>query len=345
MSAGKPDNSATIARLTALWALAESGLGGYMHAMKIPFTGIFVGGSAVVLICLIAAASHRPYETLIRSTLLVLLVKFLVSPHTSLPAYIAVSFQGLLGAFLLGIPGGPRKLLVPLFTILAMLESALQKFILATILFGKTIWEAIDKTVLGIAGEFGITEQVAGNFSFRLIGLYCLMYLVWGALLGIWSLRLPRQIEKNREEVLQWYREHQNSRVELPENKRRKRRLRWVSLFFILLFIVTTLFISYSQEKAMEKALYTVLRTCAILVFYLFVLSPLLQWLLTRLSKRYSNNQALRELIAGLPALRALLLPAMELAKTKAGNWRKYPLFLRYLIILTLYAHEQDSDL
>jgi len=37
-----------------LWALSESGLGGMMFALKIPFTGFFVGGFAVVMLGLIA---------------------------------------------------------------------------------------------------------------------------------------------------------------------------------------------------------------------------------------------------------------------------------------------------
>ena len=43
-----------IQRLTALWAFTESGLGGIMHALQIPFTGLLVGGMAVIMISLIA---------------------------------------------------------------------------------------------------------------------------------------------------------------------------------------------------------------------------------------------------------------------------------------------------
>ncbi|MFZ9754542.1 MAG: hypothetical protein ACO3DK_00750 [Bacteroidia bacterium] len=32
----------------AFWAFVESGLGGMMHAFHLPFTGIFIGGAAVV---------------------------------------------------------------------------------------------------------------------------------------------------------------------------------------------------------------------------------------------------------------------------------------------------------
>jgi len=83
-SSSSPIPNSLIQRLIALWALVESGLGGYMHALKIPFTGIVLGGSAVVILSLIAWFSEKPFRTLLRATLLVILVKFTVSPHTSL---------------------------------------------------------------------------------------------------------------------------------------------------------------------------------------------------------------------------------------------------------------------
>ena len=43
-----------IQRLTALWAFAESGLGGMLHALQLPFTGLIVGGLSVIIITLIA---------------------------------------------------------------------------------------------------------------------------------------------------------------------------------------------------------------------------------------------------------------------------------------------------
>lgn len=48
-----------IQRLTALWAFSESGLGGVVHALKIPFTGIMLGGFAVIIITLIAYFSEK----------------------------------------------------------------------------------------------------------------------------------------------------------------------------------------------------------------------------------------------------------------------------------------------
>jgi hypothetical protein len=51
-------SAVSIARLTALWAFVEAGLGGILHAFKVPFTGLLVGGMAVMLITLIAHFSN-----------------------------------------------------------------------------------------------------------------------------------------------------------------------------------------------------------------------------------------------------------------------------------------------
>ncbi len=51
-------NSNAITKLILLWAFSESALGGMLHALRIPLTGLFVGGSAVIFISLIA---HYPY--------------------------------------------------------------------------------------------------------------------------------------------------------------------------------------------------------------------------------------------------------------------------------------------
>ena len=41
-------------RLIALWALSEAMLGGIIHGLRIPVSGLIVGSCAVICICLIA---------------------------------------------------------------------------------------------------------------------------------------------------------------------------------------------------------------------------------------------------------------------------------------------------
>ena len=56
-----------------------------MHAFKLPFTGLFVGGFAVLCVGLLAYVERPAASTILRATALVLLVKAVVSPHSPPP--------------------------------------------------------------------------------------------------------------------------------------------------------------------------------------------------------------------------------------------------------------------
>src|SRR5829696_7949245 len=86
-------------RLIVLWVLCEAVLGGLMHAVKIPFTGIIVSSGAVICICLIAF--YVPVKgAILKATIIVAIFKMMLSPHTPPTAYVAVFFQGLMGQLL-----------------------------------------------------------------------------------------------------------------------------------------------------------------------------------------------------------------------------------------------------
>lgn len=65
-----PLNKEVYYRLIALWVLCESILGGIIHGFKIPVSGLLVGSSAVICICLIAY--YVPVKgAIIKATILV----------------------------------------------------------------------------------------------------------------------------------------------------------------------------------------------------------------------------------------------------------------------------------
>ena len=117
----------SVVKITALWAFSESAFGGILHALTIPFRGIFINSAAVLFITLIALFSKNKNEIL-KSTFIVLLIKALVSPYTPLTAYFAVTIQGLIG-YLLFLPKNIFKISTILLGILTLLFSVLQKII------------------------------------------------------------------------------------------------------------------------------------------------------------------------------------------------------------------------
>jgi hypothetical protein len=82
-------NSGIIIRITALWAFSEAFLGGILHGFKIPFAGLAL--SLVAAICMSLLAVHdNKRGVILKATLVVIAVKFILSPHTPPMAYVAV---------------------------------------------------------------------------------------------------------------------------------------------------------------------------------------------------------------------------------------------------------------
>jgi len=331
-----------IQRLIALWALVESGLGGYMHALKIPFTGIVLGGSAIVILSLIAWFSDTPFRTILRATLLVMLVKFTVSPHTSFAAYIAVGFQGLMAAILLSSKL-PRFNSLFSFFLLAMWESAAQKFILPTLLFGKELWLALDESVAKMSAELNLPSAWSQDFSWKVIAAYLGVYTIWAILLYLWTLGLPKRLEENKERILKAAKSIIPQSRTLQAHKKHKNRL-WAFLF-VLLFIASSFFLNYGKEDALQKALILLARTTTVVLFLLYILNPILRWLLKRSAQSEKQNSALLAIVEDLPALRKQLPIAWTLAKQKPKKYQRYPDFLLNLLVLSLFQNEQDLDI
>lgn len=321
-----------VIRLTALWALNECGLGGLMFALHIPLTGIFVGGFAVVLIGLIAWYSRFSYKSLARATVLVLIVKATVSPHAPPPAYLAVAFQGLLGALLYS---SIRNFTIAslLLAVLALAESALQKIIVLTLIYGNSLWHALNKLFESIVHDLSLPASV--TFSYLVIGLYVLGHMLWGLWVGRYTASLPARILKYTDEVLQFYKVQQPAAemVSLaPGPRRRRRRLLYLALLLVLLAAVL---LWKDRQHPYEVVLYVILRSLAMVALLFFVIRPLLQWLILRWlrSRDGATQQQAAALIGMLPGLRRFIRPAWQWAR--AG--RSWSAFILCLVILSLH--------
>lgn len=318
-------------RLTALWALSESGLGGMMHAFKIPFTGFVLGGFAIVVITLIAQISKQSFRSIVQATAFVLMVKAAASPHAPPMAYIAVGFQGLVGAVLYQFVSY-RYLAAILFGGIALFESAVQKFLVATLLFGKSIWEALDTFVSSILQDLSIVADF--SFSFWLIAIYTAGYTLWGMVLGWWSAGLFNQLQKNKELVLAQVKNAMDLSIPLTEVLKPKRKNKlWMSLVVLCLIVLV-----FTLSNQLHKAAYAFVRTVAALMLLFWVITPMVQWGLQYWVKRNKQTGVLVGLMEQLPELKSYVKPALLLAKKQASGLAIYPKFIQNLLILTLYA-------
>lgn len=322
----------TVTKLTALWALSESGLGGVMHALKIPFTGFFLGGFAIVIITLLAFESTKPFKVIVQATLLVILVKAAASPHSPPMAYIAVGFQGMMGALLFSVIPFFR-LAACFFGMIALLESAVQKFLVTTLIFGKSVWEALDAFIAGLLKDLSVFNDF--SFSIWLVATYTGVYIIWGLILGWWASGLPKVLHQQSESLLLAY-----SSLEIESNvdqvpAKKKSGFKLMAVFFILLFIVSV----FMMQGSGGKVWYALGRTIAALLILFYIINPLVKWLIARWLKNQQQSKAteLTSVLDSIPELRTHIAPAMQLAREQHKGLGIYKAFVTNLIVFTLY--------
>ncbi len=181
-----------ITKLTALWATSESVLGGILHGMHIPMSGVVLAGFAVIIISLIAKYSDHPSRDILQSLVIVLLIKGIASPHSPITAYIAVSFQALLAAVIYYF-FPVRYFSAVTFGVISLLESALQKIGVLTFIFGMHLWSAFRDFFDQLA--FQLDFIPLQDMPYLLLCLYLFIYLIAGIAAGIFSVQIPRLIE------------------------------------------------------------------------------------------------------------------------------------------------------
>ncbi|RYY99938.1 MAG: hypothetical protein EOO11_03295 [Chitinophagaceae bacterium] len=321
-------------RLTALWAFGESGLGGVMHALKVPFTGLVVGSFAVICIALIARFSDGHYRRILHSLLLVLVIKAAVSPHSPPTAYVAVSFQALAGYLLFSL-GGVRHVTIYALSILALLESAFQKLLTLTVFFGRSFWKAADELVAYIGRELSVT--LPGG-ALLLTSAYLGIYLLGGIACGALATRLVHDSA------------HRQDLPECPPalvpagSEHRRRRSRVVLVLLVLTSICAILYFGAGSSSEGSRSVWqAVLWTGTALLLWYGLLAPLLLGLLHRFLRRQGSTYKgqVRDLLGLLPQIRQLSLAAWQESRSRRG-WRRIPLFLRLFIFWSITAGTAD---
>jgi nucleoside-triphosphatase THEP1 len=316
----KPANSLIYYRLIALWALSEAMLGGIIHGLKIPVSGLVVGSFAIICICLIAW--YVPVKgAIIQATLIVAIFKMMLSPQAPPPAYIAVFFQGLLGE-LLFFNRKFFRLSCLLLAILALVESGLQRILVLTIIYGNDLWKVINDAINGLT-----KQKTTFNYSLLLAGGYVLLHLVTGLVVGWWASVLPGRISK-------WSEDDQNKIVlsnditaPLPVARKRRRRLK-KGLFVV--WIVLMLLYAQSYFRIGDPllpphiSLKILIRSFIILLTWYFIAGPLLKKLLNYwLEKKQSGSQLeIRHVLDLLPATQQLIAESWKRSAGLSGSKR-----------------------
>jgi hypothetical protein len=312
-----------IQRLTALWAFAESGLGGMLHGFHIPVTGLVLGSISVVCISMIASFSGSKTVNILKSLLIVLIVKAVVSPQTPFPAYIAVGFQGLLGFCLFSV-ARLNFISILLVAVLSMLESALQKILLVTIFFGKSLWTGVDEVVEFIARPLG---WQTGSASLLIISCYLFVYLAGGILTTIVAYKLVKQSFVVDGQLVY---EGMNSEKSKPGKRKTKK---WVLIVIGLLILLFSGLYSGRGVDIIRPLVWTI----AVITGWYFIIVPQVTGVLQKILMRSGNKyqaEAL-EIISFFPFIKQIAGRAWRETAGKTPGTR-IPAFVILLVTLLL---------
>lgn len=344
---GNGNKSIAVKRITALWALSETTFGGILHALHIPLTGIFIGGAAIIFITLIAYFSEQKVS-IIKATLIVLIVKFVVSPYTPVAAYFSVLLQGILGQIIFR---NKKHLSLSAFvlSVTTLLFFGFQKVIIYTIVFGKTLWQSIDVYANFILEQLQINWQTVQSihFSFIMISIYILFHLTAGIIIGILAGKIPNWIT-NSIDKKDYYLINVKPESELKpfsaENNKNKylRKKKRGYLFLIIamsVIILSYLVPSLGSNIAADVAL-MIFRAILITMIWYFYFAPLLLNYSRKYLNKHQNIYAgeVEEIITMLPHLKNILFHCWTKSSEHKGL-QKYRLFLTYSLITMLLTN------
>ena len=316
------NNEVIILRLIYFWAFVEAGLGGMMHLFHIPLTGFVVGGFSIIINVLLAKYSNNSSAVFLKALGIVLAIKILLSPYTPLGAYIAVSFQGLL-AVLLFTNFGLKRLIVYTFSIIVMIQSALQKPLLAYIIFGKRFFDSIIKL---LSETFSISKDGINNVLVIAFIIYISLYVLWGIIIANWANNVRTNIEtinldRNKIESIK-------EQVIFKEKTVNEKHFPFITVAVIL--IITLLIPAIT---ASFTASYYI-RTTILLLFLLLVIPLLIKKHLSLLSRKNYKNSIVYNTI--LPTIRINTAIAWKLCEP-FGGLKKVKYFVMYAIWLNVF--------
>ncbi|AFH49363.1 Hypothetical protein IALB_1655 [Ignavibacterium album JCM 16511] len=330
-------------RITALWAFSESAFGGILHALSLPFRGALINAAAVLFITLIALFSEKSKEIL-KATLIVILVKAAVSPHSPITAYLAVSIQGFLG-FIVFYNKKLFRLSALLLGVLTLLYSGIQKIIVLTVLFGNTLWKSINIFINGISKEFlqiGIHSDL--NYSLILVISYIGIHLLIGIAVGLYAGKLPGKIILYSETLPKI--NFDDASELIPEKERKKKKHLWIfrptGVIIIILSLVVLLltFIIPEYSDARYEILIMVVRSLVLtFIWYIFLSSFFRKIFQKFLNKNKSQHaKEVNEMLNLFPQFRKIVSFCWKESQSQKGLRRLQHFLSRsfyYLLLST----------
>jgi hypothetical protein len=299
--------------ITAMWAFSEAFLGGILHGMQVPFTGLVLSSFAAICMCALAKQDYTPGKIL-HATLLVMIVKLTLSPHTPFTAYFAVLLQGLFSEMLFFIKVNYRVACY-LTSIFALMQSAFQKLIVLTVLFGMEGWKALDEFLNSVMQTLGADNVAYTKF---IVSGYLLLHFITGLITGRFAISLPELLPLHADSL---------TAAEIKEPLIREKSKKSKSIIFWIFFIlfIALIYKIYAENSFLtaltSKPLMLIIRSVIILLFWYFFLSPVLMQLLKKwlIGKKSAFSQETERILLLLPEMKKMVQYAWLLSARNSG--------------------------
>jgi hypothetical protein len=317
-------------RLVAIWVFCEAFLGGIIHGLKIPISGIVVGSCAVFCICMLA--NYVPNKTnIIKATIIVCIFKMMLSPYSPPTAYLAVFFQGILGQFL--IRKNKFAFTCLLFAVICLLESALQRILIMTVIYGNDFWVVLNNFFNKL-----FQNSIQANYIKLVAIVYTIFHLLVGIFIGIQVGKLPNKILawKHYDVLLA------NTEIEIVSEKKVSTN-RNIFLFAIWLFFILLLLLKYINPSIVfveeSIVLKILIRSIIIILSWKLFVSPFLQkklqqWLLHKKTLWSADVEAI---VALLPWAKKNIIYSWKAVKN-VFIFSKISYFFKQLMANVIYS-------
>ena len=249
-----------------------------------------------------------------------------VSPQSPITAYIAVAFQGIIGAVFFERVKN-QNLASYLTAISCLMETAIQKLLVLLILFGTSFIKASDAFITDI---FQKLNMEVNSFSVWILSIYLSIYFFWAIYIGYVCTSLPKEIQKRQLKFSQL------SYLESEFSIDNKKKSVWlnVSLISVGLMLIFVLAVTYNSNILMI-AFY---RTLIVILLW-WILSPFLKkaafYFLNKKRINYSGDFS--SIFSMLPKMKSKIRPAYNLAKADVKGIAVYKEFVFNMIALSLY--------
>lgn len=324
-----------VIRTTALWAASEAFLGGFLHAFRVPMAGVFLAAFASICITTIALSSQKR-GTILNATFVVIAIKFILSPHTPVMAYLAVALQGLAGE-LFFIRRKSFKWPAFALSVFCPVYSALQHLLVLTILLGMGFWEALNQFLNNISQSFGLEKT---DYVGYIIGFYMGGYLISGIVAALINIGLIKSIKEKQ--IPEYVETAHNMKTQaLAKSPKRGQRFKRALVpvgIFSAAFLLVTYIPFFENRLASHKLLLIAVRSLFIIAVWLLAVAPLLKklinWSLQR--KNIFQSNYFKSVLQLLPEMQLVIQKSWSASKT-TNKLRRAQRFVTACFMLALF--------